>query len=340
LVTVPVAKVRREEIYNELTIPAEFRPYAEDELHAKVAGYVESITVDFGDRVKAGQLLAKLEVPELKAELDRAIASQKRAQADYQDAHLSYTRLLAVDKAHTNLVAQQEIDTAEARDHTTEAAVDAAKADVERYQTMVAYTRITAPFDGIVTKRYVDPGALIQAGTASQTQSLPIVRVSDIHRLRLDFPVSVPNVKDINVGDSVEVRVDSLGGQLIKGVISRFSHQIDEATRTMMTEVEVDNPDFKLVPGMYATVMLRVDRQPDSLSVPTEALSADRKGPLYVVDQDQTVQERAVTLGVETPTKCQILAGLQEGDLVLLGSRSLARPGQKVAPKLDSLARR
>ena len=158
---VAVARVDRQDLYNEVTIPAEFRPYLQVELHAKVSGYVEQINVDIGDRVKAGQLLAKLEIPELQSELDRAQSAAKRAEADYKDAHLVYTRLQAVDKSNPNLVAQQELDAAEARDATTDAAVGAAKAEVEKYQTLVSYTRIIAPFDGVVTHRYADPGSLI-----------------------------------------------------------------------------------------------------------------------------------------------------------------------------------
>src|SRR5208283_2177990 len=172
--TVAVAKVCREDLYKKITIPAEFRPYEDVELHAKVSGYVDQMNVDFGDKVKAGQLLATLEVPELQDELHNAIATEQKAEADYTNANLIYMRLTAVNRDHPNLVAQQDLDTAEANDHTTAAAIAAAKADREKYQTLVAYTKITAPFDGVITHRYADPGSLIQAGTASDTQSMPL----------------------------------------------------------------------------------------------------------------------------------------------------------------------
>ena len=152
---------------------------------------------------KSSQLLATLEVPELHDQLHNAIAMQQRAEADYTNAHLIYQRLQQVNQEHPNLVAQQDLDTAEAKDGTAAAAIAAAKADVEKYQTLVNYTQITAPFDGVVTHRYADPGALIQAGTGSDTQALPLVRVSDNYHLRLDFPVSVKYVKDIHPGQSV-----------------------------------------------------------------------------------------------------------------------------------------
>jgi RND family efflux transporter MFP subunit len=331
---VAVARVGREDLFNEVTIPAEFRPYLKVELHAKVSGYVDQINVDIGDQVKTGQLLARLEVPELRDELARAKAAEKRAEADYKDAHLVYTRLEAVNKDHPNLVAQQELDAAEAKDGTTEAAIAGAKAEVEKYQTMLAYTRITAPFDGVITHRYADPGSLIQAGTASDTQSMPLVCLSDNYRLRLDFPVSVAYVKDIQLGDQVEVRVESLKGKPFTGAISRSTQKVDEDTRTMITEIEVPNPKLELVPGMYATVVLKVERRPQALAIPAEAISTDKKTSVYVVNSEQEIEERPVTLGLETPDKYEVVAGLKEGDLVMIGRRSQVKPGQKVEAKL------
>jgi RND family efflux transporter MFP subunit len=337
--TVAVARVTREDLYNEVTIPAEFRPYLKVELHAKVSGYVDQINVDIGDQVKAGQLLARLEVPELRDELARAKAAEQRAGADYKDAHLVYTRLLAVDKAHPNLVAQQELDAAEAKDNTSEAAIAGAKAEAQRQQTLLAYTHITAPFDGVITHRYADPGSLIQAGTASDTQSMPLVCLSDNYRLRLDFPVSVAYIKDIQIGDRVEVRVQSLKGKPFTGTISRSTQKVDEDTRTMIMEIEVPNPKLELVPGMYATVVLQVDRRSQVLAIRTEAISTDKKTLVYVVNREQEIEERPVTLGLETPGKYEVVDGLKEGDLVMIGSRSRVKPGQKVEAKLiDSQA--
>jgi RND family efflux transporter MFP subunit len=338
--TVAVGRVTRQDLYNGVNYTAEFRPYVEVELHAKVSGFVREMKVDFGDRVKAGQLLATLEVPELQDELHNAIATEQKAEADYTNAHLIYMRLAKVNtKAHPDLVPQQDIDTADAKDRTTAAAIAATKADVGKYNTLVAYTFITAPFDGVITKRYADPGALIQAGTTSDTQSLPLVRVSDNYRLRLDFPVEVKYVKDTHVGDPVDVRVDSMGGKSFTGIITRTTDRVEEQTRTMITEIEVPNPDLKLVPGMYATVVLKVANHPHALAIPTEAVSAGQESSVYLVNDQRQIEERPVTLGLETSTSREVLAGLKEGDLVLIGSRSQVKPGQTVEPKvIDSLA--
>ncbi len=331
--TVAVAKVEREDLYNEVTIAAEFRPYVEVALNAKVSGYVDKMNVDFGDKVKAGQLLATLEVPELKDELDSARAAQGRAEADYKNAHLIYTRLVGVNSEHSNLVAQQDIDTAEAKDSIAAAALASAKADVEKYQTLVGYTQITAPFDGVVTMRYADPGALIQAGTASDTQAKPLVRVSDNYRLRLDFPVSVAYVRDVHLGDKVEVRVQSLDYIRITGEVSRFTDKVNNDTRTMITEIEVPNPNLELVPGMYAAVVLKVEQRPRVLTIPIEAASIGDSTTVCVVNSSQEIEVRAITLGLETASRCEVISGLKEGELVMIGGRTAVHAGEKVETK-------
>jgi len=333
-VTAGVTKVTREDLFKEVTIAAEFRPYVEVALPAKVTGYVGKMNVDFGDKVKAGQLLATIEVPELAAELDNARAAEQKAQADYTNANLIYTRLNSVNQDHPNLVAQQDLDTAQAGDLTATAAIAAAKANVEKYQAMVGYTQITAPFDGVITHRYADPGTLIDA------QGKPLVRVSDNYLLRLDFPVTVDYVQDVKLGDSVEVRVESAKGRTFTGTISRFSHEVDDTTRTMITEIEVTNQDLTLVPGMYATVVLKVEKRPAALAVPTEAVAGEKTPLVYVVNGDHQIEERPVKLGLETADKYEILSGLSEGDLVVVGNHSGFRSGQKVEPKLIQLSLR
>jgi RND family efflux transporter MFP subunit len=334
LPVVPVAKVDRENLYGEVTIPAEFRPYVEVELHAKVSGYVDQMNVDFGDRVKTGQLLATLEVPELTDELTNALAMVQRAEADHADAHLIYTRLVSVNKQQPNLVAQQDLDTAEAKDRATAAAIAAYKADVEKYQALLAYTQITAPFDGVITWRYADPGALIEAGTAAATQAKSLLRISDNYHLRLDFPVSVEYVKDIHLGDNVEVRVESLGGKTFTGKITRFTRKVAESTRTMPTELEVPNPNLEIDPGMYATVVLKVEQRPNSLAIPIQASPAGGNTKVLVVNTRHEIEERPVTLGLETPSRYEVVSGLQEGDLVMMGNPAQLKPGQQVDTKM------
>ena len=331
--TVAAARIVREDIYNEVPIPAEFRPYVQSELHAMVTGYVSQMNVDFGDKVKQGQVLATIEVPELVDELHNAQARQQQTEADYANAHLIYTRLHAVNQQHPELVAQQDIDTAQSKDASTGAALAAARADVEKYRTLLNYTKIIAPFDGVITQRSADPGALVQAGTSSD-RSMPLLRVSDNYLLRLDFPVSVEYVKYIHIGDRVTVRVDSLGGKTFVGKITRFTDKVNDETRTMITEMELENPNLEVVPGMYAVTLFKFDRRPNALAIPTQAVSNPIDPVVYVIDSNDEIEARPVKLGVEMPDKYEVTNGLKEGEWVLIGSASRVHPGQKVDPKL------
>ena len=329
----PAARVQREDLSKIVPIPAEFRPYVEVELHAKVSGYLDKMNVDFGDRVKAGQLLATIEVPELHDELNNALAVERRAEADFTNAHLIYTRLEAVNHDHPNLIAEQDIDTATARDLAAEAAVGAAQADAGKYRTLVGYTRITAPFDGVITHRYVDPGALVEAGTATENTQ-PLLEISDNYHLRLDFYVSEDYVKDISIGNTVSGSIVSMGGKPFSGKITRSSRKVNLDTRTMATEIEVANPDLTLVPGMYVNLALPVERRERALSIPIQAVPPGQTSNVYVINRQNEIEERPVTLGLETPNRFEVVSGLKEGELVLMGSRSQFSAGEKVVPKV------
>jgi RND family efflux transporter MFP subunit len=327
--TVATATVDRRDLFKEVTIQAEFRPYQEVELHAKVAGYLRRIPVDFGDRVKAGDPIAVLEVPELGDELNHASAAMDRARAEARDARLDHERLAGVARTQPNLVSQQDLDAAEARDRMAAAALAGAEADVGKYRTLESYTRITAPFDGVVTARYADPGALIQAASSSQTQSLPLVRLSENGRLRLDFPVSVTYAGYIHAGDPVEIRLEG-SARVIRAPITRFSRRIMADTRTMQTEVEVPNPDLLLIPGMYATVVLHLENRPNALALPIEAVAGTGAPSVYRISPDGLIEDRPVELGIESPDYYEVLRGLAAGDRVIVGSRAGLQPGEKV----------
>lgn len=333
--SVAAERVVRQDVYSDVPIPAEFRPYVEADLHAMVTGYVDQMNVDFGDRVKQGEVLATIEVPELYDRLHNAMATQQQAQADYVNEHLIYTRLLQVVREQPKLVAQQDIDTAQSKDASAAAALAAAKANVEKYQTLVNYTKIVAPFDGVITKRSADPGDLVQAGTGSGNP-MPMLRVSDNYLLRLDFPVSDEYVKDVHVGDPVTVRVDSLAGKFFTGKITRCTNDVNLETRTMMTETEVKNPDLEIIPGMYAVVLFKFAQQPGALTIPAEAVNDPKDPVVYVINGNNEIEARQVKLGIEMPEKWQVTQGLKEGELVMLGDRSKVHPGEKVEPKLVS----
>lgn len=346
LTTVAVARIERCDLVRELTVQAEFRPMQEVDLHAKVAGFLKTILVDVGDRVDEGQLIAELEVPELNADLEharagvnRSDAEVKRAEAAYQDAHLSFTRMMDVNKQQPNLLAEQDLDTVRSKDLIASSGLTAAQeqakaahSEVQKSESLVKFRLITAPFAGVVTKRFADPGALIQAGTSSSTQTMPLVRLSDLHKLRLVFPISVSYVSGIREGDPVKIDIDSLNRTFI-GLISRFTHKVDMATRTMDVEVEVPNPGFKIIPGIYATVTLTLEKRPNALALPVQAVSRKRGNSIVIINAANEVEERIVKLGLATPDKIEVLEGVKEGELVLVGSRAQLLAGQKVTPK-------
>jgi RND family efflux transporter MFP subunit len=364
---VAVARAAPADLSKTVVLTAEFRPFQEIEVHAKVAGYVKEIMVDVGDRVKAGQTLAILEVPEMSDDVARANASRKRSEAEVQHAkdelaraeasheasHVTYQRLFDVSTQRPNLVAQQEIDDAKAKDLASEAGVSAAKSalaaaqeavqvsqvDQQRTNTMLAYSKITAPFAGVISKRYADTGAMIQAGTSSQTQAMPLVRLSQIDRLRLVLPVPEEIVSHIRLGEAVEVRVPSLNRTFL-GTVSRFSDNVATATRTMETEVDVMNPTLTLVPGMYAEANLTLDHREKALAIPLIAVST--KGDIssvFVVTPENKVEERQVKLGLQTANRTEVIAGLREGDLVVVGNRSQIQQGLSVSPKQIEMAK-
>ncbi|MGC2660972.1 MAG: efflux RND transporter periplasmic adaptor subunit [Bryobacteraceae bacterium] len=362
---VPVAKPERANLSDDLTVTAEFVPYQEIDVMAKVAGYIRKINVDIGDRVKTGQVLAVLEVPEMQDDMARAAAEVdeskseivtarddlNRAKSVYDMAHLSYTRVLDVSKKEPGLVPQQEVDEVHSKDLVAEAEVSAAqsnlqsaerkenmaKAAQDRWQTLEKYTVITAPFAGVITKRYANVGAMIQAGTASQTQAMPVVRLSQNTLLRLILPVPESAVPSIRNGGTVDVTVSALH-RTFPGRVTRFADEVQKSTRTMDTEVDVPNADLILVPGMYADVKLCLQRSNNALTVPLEAVDDSNGTPEVFVVRDNVVRVAPVTTGLRTPQQEEIRSGINESDLVITGRHAGIREGERVQPKLISVS--
>jgi RND family efflux transporter MFP subunit len=361
--TVAVAEAIRTDLSSDLVLTAEFEPFQEIDVMAKVSGYIKEIKVDIGDRVKEGQLLATLEIPEMQDDLTRAAAAieeanaelatardeLQRAQSAHDMAHLSYTRILDVSKKEPGLVPQQEVDEAHSRDLVSEAQVAGAKSHITvseqrirvsqaeqgRFKTVYQYAVITAPFAGVVTKRYANKGSLIQAGTASQSQAMPVIRLSENGLLRLALPVPESTVSLIHLGEPVEVKV-SAANRTFPGRVARFADKVDSSTRTMKTEVDVPNPGLVLIPGMYAEVDLTTEQHKHVLSVPVEAVDGSGdSASVDVVDASGTIQVVPIRLGIESAQRIEVRSGdLKEGDRIVVGSRASLKAGNKVQPKL------
>ncbi|MGC1651295.1 MAG: efflux RND transporter periplasmic adaptor subunit, partial [Candidatus Sulfotelmatobacter sp.] len=270
-----------------------------------------------------------------------------RYQAQYKALHLQYTRLNGVFESQPGIVAQQEVDDAQGKDVAASAQVDAGQAGLEAAQSQLAvtkaklvhdqnlfdYSRITAPFSGVVTERYANLGTLVQAGTGSSTQAMPIVRLSQDDLFRLVIPVPESYVRYIHVGDHVDVRVPSLN-RTFPGKVARFSVDVREDTRTMHTEVDVENPQRVLLPGLYADADLSLDRKDDVPTVPVQALNHERdKTTVFVVNRNDELDDRTVQLGLQTANDAEIVSGLNEGDQVVVSDRSGLKTGQKVHPQ-------
>jgi RND family efflux transporter MFP subunit len=356
-----VARVQRYSLGNTLTIAGEFKPFQNVDVHAKVAGYIKVIYVDVGDHVKAGQTLAVLEIPELAAELtgaDAAVRRSKeeirrsegdltRAQSAHAAAHSAYTRLKEAAEARAGLVAQQEIDDSQAKDLELEAQVSSssaalsaaqqqlqvAEANQKQYAALSDYSRIVAPFSGVITARYADTGALIAAGTSNSAQSMPVVRLAEISRLRLVLPIPESVAAEIHLGDPVKARVQALNRDIV-GKVSRFADSLDRQTRTMETEIDFDNRDGHLIPGMYAETQLSLRERKDALTIPLQAVTRNGDdATVLAVNSQSIIEERQVKLGLEDSARVEVLSGLTDGDRVVIGNRSQFHAGQKVQPK-------
>jgi len=358
---VAVALVTRRPVVNSLTLSGAFRPYQQVDVHAKVAGFIRKIYVDVGDHVKAGQVLAILEVPELsaqvagaKAEIQRYQDAIRRSESEIQRAesthaayHAAYSRLKQASESRPGLIAEQELDDSMAKDKETSAQIESARAslaesqsqqvsartDLDRLSALEAYSHITAPFAGVVTKRYADTGALIQAGTTSETQSMPVVQLAEWSRLRLVVPVPESAVSQLLLGSAVKVHVSAMNRDF-EGRVARFADALDDETRTMHTEIDVENSDGTLKEGMYAEAKIILKQENDALTIPIQALERNSSGgTVLIVDAEGRVEERQVKLGVESSDRVEILAGVAENDRVIIGNRGEFRAGEKVRPK-------
>jgi RND family efflux transporter MFP subunit len=356
-----VAHVERHTIANTLTISGEFKPFQDVDVHAKVAGYIKVINVDVGDHVKEDQTLAVLEVPELTAqlagtdaavrrskdEIRRAQSDMERAQSAHSAAHSAYARLKQAADSRAGLVAQQELDESQAKDLEAEAQVastqaelsaaqqqlQVAEANQRQYTALSDYSRIVAPFAGVVTARYADTGALVAAGTSSSTQAIAVVRLAQISKLRLVLPIPESLAGQIHLGDPVKVRVQALN-QDIEGKVSRFADSLDLQTRTMETEIDFDNRDGHLIPGMYAETRLSMREKKNTLTVPLEAVTRNGDdATVLAVNPQNILEERHVKLGLEDNARAEVLSGLSDQDRVVIGNRSEFRNGQKIQPK-------
>jgi RND family efflux transporter MFP subunit len=358
VMTVPVATVTQATLENDLVLSAEFRSYQEVDVMAKIAGYVKSIGVDIGDHVHQNAVLATLEVPEVQddvakakagvaaaeANIVTAQAAIQRAQAGANIASISFKRIQDVATRDRGLVPRQEIDVAQAHELEANAQLASANSSLKaaeqsklqaeseylRAVAMMQYATIRAPFNGVVTRRYANTGAMIQAGISSQSQAMPVVKLAQNDVLRLVLPVPVNDVAGVKNGQIVDVSVASVN-RTLQGKVTRYANSVQMATRTMDTEVDVPNADGSLVPGMYAEVHLHLAARSNVLAVPLDAVDGlgTSVQQAYVV-QGGAIHLVTVKVGLQTPSRIEIVSGLHAGDKVIVGRHTGLSDGQKV----------
>jgi multidrug efflux pump subunit AcrA (membrane-fusion protein) len=337
--SVPVIELQRGKMVRSIDLPGDLVGFYEAALHAKVTGYLKTISVDKGDTIKAGQVLAEIEVPELHSNLARAHARLEIQQ-------ITYGRLKRVQKTDPRLVSQQDVDMAFAN-------YQEAAAEVRTLETMVGYTQIIAPFEGVVTGRFADPGALIRAGggelgldatsgmvSPEATEGAgghrgggPVLTVAKIDKLRVYVYVPQGSCPLIRRGTPAVLRFDELPGRSFAGSVTRYANSLDLATRTMLTEIDIDNPGRVLYPRMYAHVSLELVSHPDALRLPVGAVRiAGDGGEVFAVRGDRLVKV-AVKTGINDGQYVEITGGgLKPGETVVSAYSNTLRDGEIVKP--------
>ncbi len=344
--SISVIKPLRQEADRSITLPGDAVGFYECALHAKVTGYLQNIPVDKGDWVKKGQVLATIEVPELRENLERA-------KATFNIERLTYQRLKNVREQDPKVVAEQDVDIAYSK-------MAQAQADLGVFNAMVAYTQIVAPFDGVITGRFADPGALIRSGgggfgasgsgisaNSGATEGAgghlegggPILTLAEIDQLRIYVYVPEEEANLIRVGTHAAVTVHGVEGEPIAAKVVRYANSLDLATRTMLTEIDLDNASRKLYPRMYATVTLDLVRHPDAIQLPAAAVEGigGTNGYIYVVRNDSLIK-RPVALGITDGRLVEITSGLDGNESVVATYSPALNPGERINPVLTAAA--
>jgi RND family efflux transporter MFP subunit len=360
---VEVVRPRRATVAQRLQTNATLEAFEETDLFANVSGYLSDVRVDIGDHVKAGQVLAVIDVPELKqqlAEAEAQLESKKsslesvRSQVDHAKANLFLQTALAkdrdqlgegrnfissqtLDQVHANAdIARADLGAAEANRALAANEIDVAAATVEKIKALLTYTQIVAPFDGVVARRQVNRGDLVQAATATRTTpsagSLFTVQRIDTIRVFCDVPEN--DVPHLQVGDTAIVRPSGFDGKPFVGKVTRFSLRLDPETRNMRTEIDLPNPEERLYPGTYAEVSLEMNRRPDALTVPTAAVGSDGDGNFVDTIIDNRITRLAVMTGLTDSGRIEVTSGLSEETVVVASTKGAPPPRTVVHPQM------
>jgi RND family efflux transporter MFP subunit len=314
----------RGEVYRYINLPGEVRPLYEVTLFAKVDGYLEKLTVDKGDSVKAGDLIADIDVPEVRANLVKYKAELELAQAEFKQISESSAN-------NTTNMSGTDSEAAKNRLAVANGKLAVAKGNVQYTESLLKYARVTAPFGGIITKRYVDPGAYIPVPNAASTpEAAAIVNLTDFKTLRLQVAVPETEATHIKVGQSIRWTADDYPGEHFEGTVTRAYWALDKATKTMLTETQMANPGMKLQPGMLVNARIGIDKKKDVLVLPVEALVKEKTNSFIYIFNDGKIKKAPVQVGFNDGTNVEIVAGVNSTDLAILPGQQAMRDGQLV----------
>ena len=342
LPVVTVVEPDRRPSVQSITLPASVDAIEKATLYAKVSGYVQWIHVDKGDAVKKGEVLAQLEVPEVEMEYQSAQAAVAESQAEYERAEadanlkrLTYERTKGVRDSEPTVVSPQEVDVARAAADTAagnvrlaKAHLDKARAELGKLRVLAQFAKVTAPFDGVMTERLVDPGALIQAGANSSGS--PVASVARIDWVRVYISVPEVNVAQIRRGVTAQVRLDALPGRQLTGKVTRFADAVDPQSRTMKTEIDLPNPDHWVLPGMFGTVTLELSMDPHAVFLPDASIRQDSTGSKYVYAvADGRLHKVTIRAGQDDGTVTQVF-GLRDAHFIVLSGAENLQEGSHV----------
>ncbi len=334
--TVGVTKPKAESAADQLVLPAQLQAYVESAIFARTNGYLLRWHRDIGSHVKKGELLAEIDTPEVDQELLQAQATRQQTAAQMQLAKSTADRWVNLRK--TDSVSQQEADQQTSAYTQAQANLAASDANVHRLQQLESFKRVEAPISGVITRRNTDVGALITAGSAGQGREL--FDIAQVDPLRVFVSVPQTNAPSIRAGLPAYIELREYPGQKFNGKIVRTADSIDPATRTLLTEIDVPNPDGRLLPGSYAEVHFAVPVLITRMSIPVNTLLFRPEGPrVGVVGSDHKVHLKAVSIGRDFGTKVEILGGLDPNDQLVVNPADSLEDGQEVNIKTEGGAK-
>ena len=341
--SVEVTKPVRKDLARKIGLSANVEPMIQATLYAKATGYLKWIKADIGDLVKEGEVIAELDIPEMVKEYDQvqaklreAKASYEKAKADYALQKLTYQRTKDTWEEEPGAVAKQDVDVARAKFelakaniNSEKAKIDNAKADMERIKTLLEYGKIKAPFNGVVTKRFLDPVALVQIATSSTNVS-PVVTIMHTDTVRIFIDVPEPDVPFVEKGNQATLDVDALPDKSFSGTVTRFANALNPETRTMRTEIDIPNPDHILRPGMYGNLTLNLEVHENAIIIPATALVVENDKKFVYKVRGGKVEKVEIKTDIDDGIQVEVIKGLTGSEDIIVKGKNTVSDGEVV----------